>query len=80
MLSCLFLVSALTSAQSQATTTPKCEDQDRTVDAFGSEFASDARQFLIQVQNAVRSDDREVVASVMIYYPCGFTPNQEQLR
>jgi hypothetical protein len=65
---CLAFTSALVFAQIQATA-PKCEDPDRsTVDAFGTKAAADARQFLLRLQKAVTSDDREAVSS-MIYYP-----------
>jgi hypothetical protein len=65
MLLCLCIAGVSASAQTQATA-PKCEDT--TVDAFGPKVAADARQFLLQLQNAVRSDDRNAVAS-MINYP-----------
>ena len=47
----------------------KCENPDiNTVDAFGPKTANDARQFLIKLQDAVRSNNRELVA-LMIHYP-----------
>jgi hypothetical protein len=64
----LSLISALASAQTQPTS-PRCEDPDAsTVDSFGPEIATSARQFLVRLQKAVKSDDRDTVAS-MIYYP-----------
>ena len=51
------------------TATEKCSNPDiSTVDAFGPEVASKAPKFLVDLQTAVRSDDRNAVASMM-YYP-----------
>jgi hypothetical protein len=65
---CLSFTSVLASPKTHATP-PKCEDSESsTVDAFGPKVAADARQFLLRLQTAVRSDDRDTVAS-MINYP-----------
>ena len=65
---CLLVTGA--SAYAQAPKPPeKCEKPDISiVDAFGPKTASDARHFLVRLQDAVRCNDREVVAS-MIRYP-----------
>jgi hypothetical protein len=65
---CLSLTSVSAFGQTEAAQ-PRCESPDAsTVDSFGPKVAADARQFLVVLQKAVRSDDRETIAS-MIYYP-----------
>jgi hypothetical protein len=71
MFLCLSFSSVSAFAQNQ-TAQPTCESRDAsTVDAFGPKVAADARQFLVSLQKAVRSDDREIVAS-MVYFPLHF--------
>lgn len=68
----LFLCCGMAVASSSAQTAKapaRCNDSDiQTIkDSFRPETASKARAFVVGLQSAVRSDDREAVASMMHY-------------